>query len=161
MAMSAGFRKVASRAGPSSPVELKFPFPAAVKMKPWGETLRTRLLSASAIYTLSEVSTATPSGWLSNPPLAGPLSPSKPLSTRPARVVMTPPGVTFRTRSLLASAMYRLLPESTATPVGPFSATSVAWPSPENDAWPFPATVVMAVPAAETLRIRLFPVSAM
>jgi hypothetical protein len=74
---------------------------------------------------------------------------------------MTPPGVTLRTRSLSASAMYRLLPASTATPVGPFSATSVACPSPENDACPFPATVVRAVPAAAILRIRLFPVSAM
>src|SRR4051812_37171948 len=73
---------------------------------------------------------------------------------------MIPPGVTFRTRELFKSEMYRFPSESTATAQGLNSSALVAGPpSPKNPAVPLPATVVM-IPLAPTFRTLLLPGSA-
>ncbi len=73
-------------------------------------TLRIRLFVKSAIYTLPETSTATPTGFCNPAAVAGPLSPEKlPVSPLPAMVVIIPVDtVTLRTRLLPVSAMYTL-----------------------------------------------------
>ena len=63
-------------AGPPSPEYPVDPFPATVPMMaPLAETLRTRLLPKSAMYTLPEESTATPMGRFSCALAAAPPSP--------------------------------------------------------------------------------------
>jgi hypothetical protein len=74
---------------------------------------------------------------------------------------MIPLAETFRTRLLSLSEMKRLPDPSTAMPTGTESCALVAAPpSPEKPWVPLPAIVVM-IPPAETLRIRLLPVSEM
>src|SRR5579871_2203440 len=117
-------------------------------------TLRIRLFRVSAMYTLPAASTATARGPLSMALVASPPSPEKPAWPFPATVVMVPPGVTWRMRLLLRSAMYRLPLESTATPVGWLSDALVAAPpSPENPCVPLPAYVEM-IPLGVSRRTR-------
>src|ERR1019366_9288666 len=132
--------------------------PATVVITPF-VTLRMRLLLESAINRLPDASTARPLVWPSWAPAAGPLSPLKQHVPFPATVVITPL-VTLRTRKLNASVMYRLPAESTATPWGLFSVALVEGPpSPLKPAVPLlPATV--AITPFDTLRMRLFPLSA-
>jgi hypothetical protein len=102
-----------------------------------------------------------PHGKLSSAFRAGPLSPAKPLTPLPARVVMIPWVSTLRTRMLDASAMYKLPERSTATPLAARKEALVAGPpSPPKPELSLPATVVI-VPVASTLRIRLLDMSAM
>jgi len=51
-------------------------------------TLRMRLLTVSAMYTLPAASTATPQGWFNWALVAGPLSPLYPIVPFPANVLM-------------------------------------------------------------------------
>ncbi len=79
----------------------------------------------------------------------------------PAYVLIIPPGVTLRIRALPASAMYTFPAASTAMSAGVSSRAAVAAPpSPVRPAVPVPAKVVIT-PAAETLRTRWLPRSAM
>ena len=81
----------------------------------------------------------------------------------PATVVITAvPAGTLRIRLFPLSAMYRFPAPSIATPSGEFRPALVAAPpSPPYPVAPVPATVVITAVPAATLRIRLFPVSAM
>jgi hypothetical protein len=79
--------------------------PATVVITPAGLTLRTRWLKASAMYRLPAASTAMPRGLLSWANVAWPVSPEKPATPVPATVVITPAGLTLRTRWLPVSLM--------------------------------------------------------
>src|SRR5881397_4049039 len=103
-------------AGPPSPEEPCEPLPATVVMIPSEETLRMRLLLASAMKRFEAPSTATRLGPASWALMAGPPSPEKPCEPLPATVVMIPLAETFRMRLLLASAMKRFPAPSTAAP---------------------------------------------
>ena len=83
------------------------PVPANVVIVPPGLTLRTRLLIEVGDVDVPLPSTATPFGLLSRAEVAGPPSPARAAAgRRPAIVVIVPPGLTLRTRSLFpASAM--------------------------------------------------------
>ncbi len=62
-------------------------------------TFRMRLLPCSAMYTLPDVSNATPKGWFNVADVANPVSPLKPEVPVPAIVVMIPVDtVILRTR---------------------------------------------------------------
>src|SRR5205823_393258 len=61
-------------------------------------TTRMRLFASSAIIRLPAASIATPCGENKDEPAAGPPSPENPCAPLPTTVVMTPPGVTLRTR---------------------------------------------------------------
>ena len=75
--------------------------PAMVVTTPAGVTLRIVLLPVSATYTLPELSTARPPGWLK--PAALPV-PSVDPNVPPASVVTTPAGVILRMLWLSESA---------------------------------------------------------
>src|SRR5256885_16956012 len=60
------------------------PSPATVVIVPFGETLRTRLLPLSAMYTLPAVSNARPVGRVRSADAAGPPSPPHAARARPA-----------------------------------------------------------------------------
>ena len=71
----------------------------------------------------------------------------------PAKVLITPAGVTMRMRLLEVSAMYQLPVESTAMPEGEYSCAAVAGPPspPKYGEAPLPAMVVTDA-AARDLR---------
>src|SRR5262245_53837858 len=126
-------------------------------MMPAAVTFRTTPISAHAMYKLPDASTTTATGELICAEVAGPPSPENPLAPVPATVRMMPSGVTFRTRWLLGSAMYRSPAVSTATSAMPLNCAEMAGPpSPAEPRAPVPATVVIT-PAALTLRTRLLP----
>src|ERR1035441_952809 len=89
-------------AGPLSPRPVDPP-PATVAITPF-ETLRMRLLLASAMYRLPAESTARPQGQYNWALAAGPLSPPKPCAPVPTTVVITP-FETLRMQLLKVSAM--------------------------------------------------------
>src|SRR5580765_6528085 len=74
------------------------------------------------------------------------------LEVQPAKVVIVPPGVTFRIRKFCSSAMYIFPEESDTTPTGlkREALVAVTLPSPENPAFPFPATTVATPDATLT-----------
>jgi hypothetical protein len=124
-------------------------------------TSRIRSLSVSEIRRSPALSTATPCGWPSSAPMAGPPSPEYPYVPFPATVVMAPAALTMRIALLAESAMKRSPALSTATAAGKYSPALVAGPpSPKYPPPPPPAIMVM-VPAGLTLRIREFHQSAM
>src|SRR5262245_53474874 len=76
--------------------------------------------------------------------IAEPPSPEKPGSPFPATVVMIPPGLTRRTRSLAISAKNCSPAAPAARPMGRCRHAWVAGPpSPEKPAWPVPARVTI------------------
>src|SRR5207244_3982015 len=75
--------------GLASTVEV--PSPATVVIVPFGETLRTRLLPLSAMYTLPAESNARPVGRFRSAEVAGPPSPPYAARPVPANVTMLPP----------------------------------------------------------------------
>src|SRR5215831_7281345 len=79
-----------------------------VVITPPRSTLRMRWLAVSAMKRLPKRSMATPRGYDSAAPVAGPPSPSKPLVPEPAMVLMVLSAYSFRTRLLPLSAIYRL-----------------------------------------------------
>src|ERR1019366_3318022 len=97
------------------------------------------LLPLSATNTLPALSTATPQGYLNRAALPVP-SALPEVPARPASVVTTPAGVTFRIVQLTSSATNMLPAPSTATPVGKLSRAAL------------PASVV-TTPAGVTFRI--------
>jgi hypothetical protein len=135
-----------------------------------------RLLPVSAMYKLSDLSRATPYGWLSHVALASTLSAEYPAYVAlygvvehlhvvqtgfvphldaPATVVIVADvnKRTTRTRLLPVSAMYRFPDESTARLLGLFSeADSAEPPSPAYAAVPVPATVTNTPVFQTTLR---------
>src|ERR1022692_5183523 len=90
------------------PPGLPFPPPANVEMIPAGVTLRTLLLTVSAMNTLPFASTATADGPNRVAFVAGPPSPSEPACPVPATVVMVPARLTLRTVLSAASAMNKV-----------------------------------------------------
>jgi hypothetical protein len=127
-------------------------------------TLRTRLFSLSAMYTLSDESTATPKGKFNPADLAWPPSPLNSLLPVPATVVITlVDTVTLRIRLSPASAMYTLPDASSEIPVIKLKAPAVAWPPSPSvpNASPDPAIVVMMPVETVTLRIKQLSESAM
>jgi hypothetical protein len=159
-----GAFSTATLAGPRSPSVS--PPPATVVMIPLVLTRRMRLLPVSAIRNEPSGRAATSRGALSVAPVAASPSPPKPALPFPATVVITPAGLTRRTRLLPVSAMRKPPSAVGETPRGPFSRTVgfvAASESPANPPGAFPgpapATVLM-VPASLTRRIRLLAVSA-
>ena len=97
-------------------------------------------LSASATYTLSLLSTATPKGLLKE--AAVPVPFAEPALPVPAKVLTSPAGVIFLIRLLVTSATYTLSLLSTATPEGPLKEAAVPVPSAEPVTPAVPAKVV-------------------
>ena len=164
-ATPSGRRNFIATAGSLSPLKPGSPVPAKVVMVPEGSTRRIRWFQESAMKRFPVVPTANPAGLHSRATAAGPLSPLKPGSPVPAKVVMVPEGSTRRMRLFPKSAMKRLPAASTATSEGRFNCASAAGPSSPissgpKSILPGPAKVVM-VPEGSTRRIRLFQVSAM
>src|SRR5690242_20704856 len=146
-------------AAPPSPAKPPVPVPTTVVMIP-PATFRMRLLLVSTTYRFPAESTPTDPGELRDALVAAPLSPANVAVPLPATVVRTPL-LSFRTRLLFWSAIYKLPALSNAMPDGEFNdALSAGPPSPANPDVPLPATVVM-MPALSTLRMRLLLLSEM
>src|SRR5579864_4498357 len=130
-------------AGPPSPVRFA-PSPPAMERRllPAASTMKTMPHPGSAMYTLPELSTATPCG-VSSPTCVGTPPPhllSPVLS--PAKACITPTVSILRTTQLPASTTYTFPDRSTATPDGPEICAEVAMPlSPEYPVPPLPASV--------------------
>src|SRR5437764_638988 len=137
-------------AGPPSPLNPCLPLPAMVLMIPAVLTLRIRLPPGSTKISIGTTEVA----------VAGPPSPPKISPPSPATVLMIPAVFTLRTRLFLGSVMYRLPETSTARLHASNEAAVASPPSPLNPEVPLPAIVLMS-PTVSTLRIRLFPRSAM
>ena len=143
--------------------------PASVVMVPWASTLRTRLLSLSAMKRFPAGSTATPSGVLSWASVARPPSPPNFLAwVVPATtVIVTGLAVRSTLRIMLPplSARYswsfgamnidfgNLSPEPAAGQVGALSGQGGAFGS------PVPA-IVAILPEVSIMRSRWLPLSA-
>src|SRR5258708_6116271 len=116
-----------------------------------------RLFPESAMYRLPRMSVAMRSGEKRFALLAGPPSPPKLKLPFPAKVVIVPAAVTFRTTSLFVSAIKRLPDGSNANDDGAFiEALKAGPPSPPNPATPLPATGEYR-PGAVTLKIHAEP----
>src|SRR5579875_1838457 len=94
---------------------------------PEGVTSSTTLLLVSPMYTLPELSTATPVGQYRSELVAGP-GVGEPRRPSPAMIDRVPEGVTFSISSFCVSAMYTLPELSTATLSGLSRSELVAGP---------------------------------
>ena len=144
-ASATGYCRLALVAAPPSPLDADTPLPANVVMTPvTPSTLRTRLLSLSAISTRPPSPTATPEGKRRRALVAAPPSPLNPNDPLPASVVTIPVAASIlRMRWLCISATSRLQPPSKPSPNGCITASAATPPSPPYPAVPFPARVEM------------------
>src|SRR4029077_11663787 len=141
-----------------SPEKPAVPLPAKKSTKSVEFTnSRTIWLLVSPTKMLLDESSKTPQGLLSTTPEgAMPLNNVGTVGLPlPATVLILPPTVNSRTRSLLRSAIRNFVaPVTAATPWGLKSSALVAEPpSPEKPAVPLPATVLMSPP---TVNWRIF-----
>jgi hypothetical protein len=164
-----GVAKLAKSAGPPSPANAKFPFPAnAVMIWLVPSTRRITLFPESEIKKLPAPFTDTRSGERKVALVAGPPLPLNPAAPVPAIVVIMRgvPVSILRITLLSVSATYRLPLESMSRPSGQSKVALTAGPpSPErfppatqptgaSPVGPSPATVEI-VPVVSTSRTRL------
>ena len=140
-------------ADPPSPENPARPFPATVEMIPLVSTIRIRLLPASAIYNLPDLSTTMLIGRFSLALVAKPKSPEYPEIPFPATVVITPLILIFLTRQGYCSVINRFPYESTAKPLGEILTLVAITPSPSNAP---PPPYVEIIPLASTFLTLLF-----
>src|SRR5215475_695119 len=129
--------------------------PATVVIVPSRLIRRATLLNESAMYRRPETSAAAAAGER-HACVAGPPSPQNQAVPLPATVLMMPSAVTFRSRALTGSEMYRspagvsMIPSANtqpadAGPPSPVLAQTLGLP-------PGPGTTVCTTPSVVTLR---------